>query len=58
MNTLEILEIGIAAAVLFGIIQIGMILAAKLWREKILAWKTDLKASRSTLARLELTIFF
>ena len=59
MNALETLEIGIfAAAALFGIIQIGMILAARLWKEQVLAWKTGLKASRGTLERLELTIFF
>ena len=59
MNTLETLEIGIAAAaVLFGAAQIGMILAAKCWKEQVAAWKMALLASHSTLAKLELIIFF
>lgn len=59
MNALETLELGIAAAaVLFGAAQIGMILAAKCWKEQVSAWKMVLMASRSTLAKLELIIFY
>ena len=59
MNTLETLEIGIAAAaVLFGAAQIGMILVTKFLKEQVAAWKTKLTSSHSTLAKLELIIFY
>ena len=59
MNLLEQIEIGVfAAAALFGAAQFGMILAAKFWKEKVTQWKAALMASQSTLAKLELTIFF
>ena len=59
MNALETLKIGIAAAAaLFGAAQVGMILAAKLWKEQVAAWKTKLTSSHSTLAKLELIIFY
>lgn len=59
MNLLEQIEIGVfLSAALFGAAQVVMIIAAKLYREKVTQWKTELMASRSMLARLELIIFF
>lgn len=43
---------------LFAVIQIGMTIAAKFWNTKVIQWKTSLQNSRSTPAKLALTIFF
>lgn len=59
MNLLEQIEMGVfLAAALFGAAQVGMILAARFWKHRVLAWKEALMAYRSTWAKLELTIFF
>ena len=59
MNLLEQIEICVfIAAALFGAAQVGMIIAAKFWTETVARWKAELRASHSTLAKLELIIFF
>ena len=59
MNLLKQIEMCVfITAALFGAAQIGMILAAKFWKQKVTQWKAALMASQSTLAKLELTIFF
>ena len=52
-------EVGVFSAImLFGITQVGMVFASYLWRKKVRQWKAELRASKSTLAKLELIIFF
>ena len=59
MNLLEQIEMCVLiAAALFGAAQVGMIIAARVWKEKVAQWKAELTASRSTLAKLELIIFY
>ena len=59
MNSLEMFEVGVFSAImLFGITQVGMVIASYLWREKVRQWKAELRDSHSTLAKLELIIFF
>ena len=50
--------LALTAIVLFGAIQIGMAFAAHYWYPKVKAWKKSLLISRSTMAKLELIIFF
>ena len=59
MNLLEQIELCILiTAALFGAAQVGMIFAAKFYKEKVAQWKAELIASRSTWAKLELIIFY
>ena len=59
MNLLEQIELCVLiTAALFGAAQVGMIFAAKFYKEQVAQWKAELKASRSTWAKLELIIFF
>ena len=59
MNLLEQIEMCVfIAAALFGAAQVGMILAARFWKQKVTQWKAALMASRSMWAKLELIIFF
>ena len=56
MMTFELLAL--AAIILFGATQIGMMIASHYWFPKVSAWKKSLLTSRSTMAKLELIIFF
>lgn len=56
MRLFEILAF--VAIILFGVIQIGMMIASHYFNPKVKAWKESLLTSRSTMAKLELIIFF
>ena len=59
-RNMALFEIGaVVLFVLYGLIQIGMIIATRTAKEKVLQWKTSLQSSpRSIRAKSALIIFF